>query len=72
MPLGVLEIIEKLESRSIQSSGGRGTGSRQFYASGYGDPSQIYKTFGKTITGVAVPNKGESYPSIRRSNSRTK
>ena len=64
MPLGVLEIIEKLESRSIQSSGGRGTGSRQFYARGYGDPSQIYKTFGKTVSGVAVPNKGESSPSI--------
>ena len=58
------EVIEKLESRSIQSSGGRGTGTRQFYASGYTDPSQVYKTFGNEIGGVAVPDKGSSYPSI--------
>jgi hypothetical protein len=64
MPLGTLEIIEKLESRSIQSTGGRGTGTRQFYASGYSDPSQIYQVFGKTVGGLAVPGKGASYPSI--------
>ena len=58
------EVIEKLESRSIQSSGGRGTGTRQFYASGYTDPSQVYKTFGKTVGTLAVPDKGSSYPSI--------
>jgi len=58
------EVIEKLESRSIQSSGGRGTGTRQFYASGYTDPSQVFKTFGTAVGSLRVPDKGSSYPSI--------
>lgn len=58
------EVTEKLESRSIQSSGGRGTGTRQFYATGYTDPSQVFKTFGTTIDGLDVPQKGSPYPSF--------
>ena len=58
------EIIEKLESRSLQSSGGRGTGSRSFFASGYADPALVFKAFGTTVGSLAVPSKGSSYPSI--------
>ena len=58
------EVIEKLESRSIQSSGGRGTGTRQFYASGYSSPKAVFETFGRTVGSVKVPSKGASYPDI--------
>ena len=58
------EVIEKLESRSIQSSGGRGTGTRSFFASGYSDPANVFKTFGTTVGSTEVPGKGSSYPSF--------
>jgi len=58
------EFIEKIESRSIQSSGGRGTGTRQFYASDYADPALVFKAFGTTVGTTVVPDKGSSYPSI--------
>jgi len=57
--------IEKLESRSIQSSGGRGTGTRTFFASGYTDIKQVFNSFGKTIGGLEVPEKGSSHPDFQ-------
>tara|TARA_Y100001938_G_scaffold146649_1_gene225966 strand:+ start:209 stop:1024 length:816 start_codon:yes stop_codon:yes gene_type:complete len=58
------EIIEKLESRAIQSSGGRGTGSRKFFASGYSNPKQILETFGSSVGTLKVPDKGQPYPDL--------
>ena len=57
-------ITEKLESRSVQSSGGRGTGKRSFYWQGYDDPSAVFATFGRTVSGLEIPDKGKPYPSL--------
>lgn len=58
------DVIEKLESRSIQTSGGRGSGTRNFYASGYSSPKDVFATFGKTVGSQVVPAKGDSYPEL--------
>ena len=64
------EFIEQLESRSISSSGGRGTGKRTFFASGYSDISLVLKAFGIATTSdgsggtLLTPVKGSSFPSF--------
>lgn len=58
------EVVEKLESRSIQTSGGRGSGTRHFYASGYADPKSVFLTFGKNSGSLKVPQKGDAYPDL--------
>ena len=58
------EIIEKLESRSIQTSGGRGTGKRVFFASGYANPKLVLDTFGTEVGSIKVPDKGTAYPDL--------
>ena len=58
------EIIESLESRSIQTSGGRGTGSRSFFAKGYSSPADVFATLGRTVGTVDVPDKGSAYPGL--------
>lgn len=59
------EWIEQLESRSISSSGGRGSGSRTFIASGYSTAKTIFEAFGKTVGTLRVPKKGDSHPEFR-------
>lgn len=59
------EWIEQLESREIASSGGRGTGARSFFASGYTTPKQVFDAFGKTVGTFSVPEKGDSHPDFR-------
>jgi len=56
------EVIEFIDSRSIQTSGGRGTGSRVFHAAGYSNASDVFALLGTTVSGVAVPRAGESHP----------
>ena len=56
------EWIEQLESRSIASSGGRGSGNRSFVAAGYTAVKSVYSALGKTVGGVRVPKKGDSHP----------
>ena len=58
------EIIESLESRSIQTSGGRGTGKRSFFAKGYSSPADVFATLGRTVGSVNVPDKGEAFPGL--------
>jgi len=56
------EIIEALESRSFQTSGGRGGGTRVFHASGYADAGSLFDALGQTVSGVRLPGKGEAHP----------
>ncbi len=61
------EFIEQLNSRSIASSGGRGTGARTFFASGYSGIDEVLKAFGiaNTVDGGVTrrtPVKGSSFP----------
>lgn len=61
------EWIEKLESRQVSSSGGRGTASRSFFASGYSGQTalkSILAAFGNESdqNSVTVPSKGASHP----------
>ena len=59
--------IEQLESRSITSSGGRGTGTRTFIASGYSTVKSVFDAFGRTtdVDGLIVPAKGNSHPEFK-------
>lgn len=57
-------ITERLESRSIMSSGGRGTGKRSFYCQGYNEPAAVYATFGRTVGSTVIPDKGSPYPEL--------
>ena len=59
------EWIEQLESRSIASSGGRGSGTRTFIASGYTGVAAVYAALGKKIGSVTVPEKGDGHPEFR-------
>ena len=56
------EIIEFIDSRTIQTTGGRGTGSRIFHASGYSNASDVFATLGTTVGSVVVPRAGDSHP----------
>ncbi len=61
------EWIEQLESRSINSSGGRGTGSRSYVASGYSTVKSVFDAFGRTtdVAGLLVPAKGSGHPEFK-------
>ncbi len=56
------EWIEQLNSRAITSSGGRGSGTRSFVASGYTSVKAVYSSFGSTVATIRVPKKGDSHP----------
>jgi len=56
------EVIEFIDSRTIQTSGGRGTGTRIFHASGYSNAADVYALLGTTVGSVAVPRPGDSHP----------
>lgn len=55
-------VVESLESRSIQTSGGRGSGSRVFHASGYASVSDLFSALGTTVGTETVPQQGDSHP----------
>ena len=61
------EWIEQLDSRSIASSGGRGTGNRSFVAKGYSTPAAVFAAFGiaTDVAGLKVPAKGNAHPDFK-------
>ncbi len=57
------DVIEFLESRSIQTAGGRGTGRRIFHVTGTTSVRTVYGLLGKAgDNGVAMPKKGDAHP----------
>jgi hypothetical protein len=59
------EWIEQVSSRSITSSGGRGSGKRTFFASGYATTRAVFLSMNGTtadIAGTVVPTKGSRHP----------
>lgn len=55
------EWIESIESQSLGTSGGRGTGSRTFFAVGYETAAEVLASLGTTVGGVVVPTKGDAF-----------
>lgn len=56
------EWIEQIESRAIQSAGGRGSGTRTFMADGYTSVKAVFESFGTGVGTAGVPQKGSSHP----------
>jgi hypothetical protein len=57
------DVIEFLESRSIQTSGGRGTGTRVFHVTGTTSVRTVHNLLGKAgDNGVEMPNVGDAHP----------
>ena len=57
------DVIEFLESRSIQTSGGRGTGTRVFHVTGTTSVRTVYNLLGKAgDNGVTMPKVGDGHP----------
>jgi len=57
------DVIEYFESRSIQTSGGRGTGSRVFHITGTTSVKDVYELIGREgDNGVRLPRPGEKHP----------
>ena len=58
-------VLEYEESRAINTSGGRGFGSRVFHCIGYEDISNVFAIIGTTTTdGVEVPDIGHQHPTL--------
>lgn len=49
----------------MKSTGGRGTATRKFFASGYASTSAIIRVFGTEQSGILVPNKGQGHPEYK-------
>lgn len=59
------DYIEALESRSIQTSGGRGAGTRVFHVSGYSDVASVYNALGSADdNGNILPRLGDVHPEL--------
>ncbi len=57
------DFIESIESRSIQTSGGRGSGSRVFHVSGYESAADVFSALGTADgSGNILPRKGDAHP----------
>lgn len=57
------EFIESIESRSIQTSGGRGSGTRVFHVSGYESAADVFGALGTSdSSGTLLPTKGDQHP----------
>lgn len=57
------DVYEFLESRAIQTSGGRGTGTRIFHVTGTTSVRTVWRLLGKSgDNGVAMPKKGDAHP----------
>ena len=57
------DVYEFLESRSIQTSGGRGSGTRLFHVTGTTDAKTVFNLLGKAgDNGVVLPTKGDAHP----------
>jgi hypothetical protein len=57
------DVIEFLESRSIQTSGGRGTGTRVFHVTGTTSVRTVHNLLGKAgDNGVEMPKVGDAHP----------
>ena len=53
-------VREYIESRGIESSGGRSTSQRTFFAEGYSNPADVYGLIG----GATVPRAGDAHPNF--------
>jgi len=57
------DVIEFLESRSIQTSGGRGTGTRVFHVTGTTSVLAVYNLLGRSgDNGQKMPKAGDAHP----------
>jgi len=57
-------VREYEESRAINTSGGRGFGSRVFHCIGYEDISDVFALIGNTVGSVDVPQIGSQHPTL--------
>jgi len=59
------DVIEFLESRSIQTAGGRGAGRRVFHVIGETNVANVWNMLGTAgDNGVRLPRKGEPFPDL--------
>jgi len=59
------EFLESFESRSIQTSGGRGSGTRVFHVSGYSNVADVFNALGTSDgSGNILPQKGDAHPEL--------
>ena len=57
------DVYEFLESRAIQTSGGRGSGTRIFHVTGTNSVRTVFNLLGKDgDNGVRMPQKGDAHP----------
>tara|TARA_R110000824_G_scaffold317220_1_gene504435 strand:+ start:966 stop:1814 length:849 start_codon:yes stop_codon:yes gene_type:complete len=58
-------VLEQEESRAINTSGGRGFGSRVFHCIGYPDVKDVFELLGTaTAEGLLIPNIGFQHPTL--------
>ena len=57
------DFIESIDSRAIQTSGGRGSGTRVFHVSGYDSAASVFAALGTADgNGNVLPRKGDQHP----------